>query len=539
MRRNLAQWVGCASCVVLAFTAGCGESSDDTASGGASGNGTGPSGGAANHGGTSSVNGGVAGQTSTASGGKSSGGTDGTGNGGNSSAGGNGGSSNSAGSGAEAGEGLGGGTVVGPEGGAGGSTIEGGAGGTVGSGGTAGMSNTVHGKVVDIFGHGVANAPVTIGSTVVATDANGAFTIEDVSAEYDVSAIVSPPIYGGMGVYTWIYQGLTRRDPTLQVLRGVATQNTTIHATISGGSFNDDEKTVLGFGTPDGSGSFEQDYAEVQHLSGFGGWYGPTQTSGHFHALRWKFSDSLPAVYEAYATGLVALSAAGTDQTDLPIDLSPSTVNVATISGSVTSPTTTDRSNYVSVAFTDKATIPLVDGDDGPNTFSYTVPQLTGSKISVAAVAGTYYSYPYALAHKDVDPGTANISLSIPTPPTLVAPVAGVADVTSDTPFVWIGDAKVFLFHVDSPQAYNEGVYIVTSKKQVQIPNLNGSFPLRGNAEPYVWTVEVHNNLQSVDEATAATGFLDSYRYDFEEPEGTRRGDGSFAISTARDLTTH
>ncbi len=405
------------------------------------------------------------------------------------------------------------------------------------AGGAGPGSTTVRGTVVDLFGHKIGNVPVTIGDETVATDAQGAFEFADVPTEYDVSVIVSP-LEGGnfQANYTWLYQGLTRRNPTLQVRRATADQTGQVHLTLTSGTFATTEQTDVAFGSVDGS-STNDDVGEESTFSF--GWTGPATTSGTAHALRWDVtSGGLPTGYQAYKSQPISLNGdSGT--TELPIALPDNTVQSGAIAGTVTGTSTANRQNFVFVRFSSNAQIELVQDTAATSTFSYTVPTLTNSLITVAAASGYTYASnaPFSLAHKDVASGTTGIALALPDPAVPVAPVAGLNGVTTATQFQWTSTAKVFLFSAYS-SATGTGIYIVTNKKQIKIPDLNGSFPLR-SATAHVWRVETHGNLQSLDEATGPQGFQDSFAFYGDKPDGSsHRGDGTLAISAPRGFTT-
>lgn len=417
----------------------------------------------------------------------------------------------------------------------------GGAGGTespgdAGAGGTGLDSPTVNGWVIDLMGHRVPNIPVTIGNTTVLTDTQGRFSIQDVPAEYDVQLIVEPRIGGRLGNYGWVYQGLTRRDPTLQVYRGLAEQNATAHITSTNGTFGDPSTiTTLAFGGPDGNSEAKVSAADLTQVSVLT-WYGPNTTVGRAHALRWTIdANDLPTAYQTYVEQMFAATSGET--AEIPITFPATLLTSAAISGTVTSPTTNSRLNLVFLRFTSNAAISLVEDWTSSNAFSYVAPSLSNSVITLAAVEGDRFRIgPYAMVHKDVVPGTSNIALTIPSPPVLLSPAPGVTGVSANQDFQWEGASKVFLFRVHDDQFY-KGIYVFTARKKLQLPVFgNRAFFLNANARHF-WNVEIHGDWQSVDSAAGPDGFQDSFGFD-DSPVGSRRGDGTYTQAGSRSFTT-
>ncbi len=71
-------------------------------------------------------------------------------------------------------------------------------------------SITVTGKVITVIKLPISNSPVVItGRPATTTDANGSFTVTDVTVPYDVTVVMSDLKVG------ITYRGLSRSDPTL------------------------------------------------------------------------------------------------------------------------------------------------------------------------------------------------------------------------------------------------------------------------------------------------------------------------------------
>ena len=285
---------------------------------------------------------------------------------------------------------------------------------------------TVQGRIIDYWRHVVPNVPVTIGATTVNTDTNGQFTITGVTPPYDVAFTVTiannfPTSYG------WLYRGLTRVDPTLEVWDGLPNRSANEFniqvAGIDFANYPSNQLTIIAHGGTDGA--FSSDVTNANSLKS-ADWYGPMSTNMTGHALTWlRDSDSfsaLPTSYLSYDTQTVSLTHNGNSV--VSYDLNNRTVASGTISGTVTpSSLGGTRHNGLYVRFPTNDSIQLVRDTSQPTSFSYLVPSVTGGTITLAAEEGDWGIPPYAVAHRDdLSAGQTGIALAIPTWSTLVAP---------------------------------------------------------------------------------------------------------------------
>ena len=453
-----------------------------------------------------------------------------SGSGGSSESGTGGGESGTSGSAGSAESGTGGG-----ESGSGGS-------GDSGTGGSAGTPATpaVHGKVIDYYRNPIKDVAVKIGDATATTNAEGEFTIDDVAATYDVAITVTALRYGNQEIAGWLYMGLTRRDPTLQVYRGHPLTDGDVLITTNPDTLfplPSYDTVALSFASPWGEYNTEPTSPAIQ---GSMGWEGPNNVSGTVHALRWSDATTVPHVPVAYhAHAERALSLDEDTQSSLTLDMagSGSPMPSAMVAGTITAPSSGERINSVFLRYNDNAAIQLVDERNAPNTFSYLVPSsIANTTISVAASMNNYAFPPFAVAYKEgVTPGTNGIALAVPSPATSLAPGSGTTNVDGSTMFTWQGSDQVYLFHAES-DTNAESYYVVTSAKQARIPAPPvTNLALRAGA-PYYWDVSTHITHATVDAATGPEGFLDSYCTG--EIGGPTRGTGSHTISASFGFTT-
>jgi hypothetical protein len=483
-------------------------------------------------------------------GGGSTGGTGGSTAGGRMGSGGTGGTSGKTGaSGGSAGRGAGGAAAgsghsaggagaVGGDGTAG-SGVLGGSGGGAGTGTTAGP---VHGTIVDFWHNPLPNLEVAIGAATAMTGNDGSFDFDDVPATYDVSFIITLP--NPYWLYGWVYQGLTRRDPTLQVMQGLEAQEATfIVSQKNGGTdFADDQRWFVAFGSQHGAQVFGADALGVQVDPD---WQGPMSNDWTLHSLFFKTNDVVATEYTAYETQeFTGVSPADADRA-VTVNLTPqSNIDTDTVSGSVTDANGASmRTNYAFVRFSSGAAIPVVDGSDSASTtFSYLVPDLANGSISVAsAVSNPDYSY--AIAHSDKHAlGDTGIDLQIPKPASALKPSNDATGVDDDTTFTFAPgdpDNSGYLIQIED-QITNHNVIIVTAKHQFslgELPIVGGKGAvLKGN--PQMWHVQTHGKFASVDEMAGPAGFLDDFWLSNSRPFGPARQDGVFTDTTHAYFTT-
>ncbi|HEX6272101.1 MAG TPA: carboxypeptidase-like regulatory domain-containing protein, partial [Polyangiaceae bacterium] len=405
-----------------------------------------------------------------------------------------------------------------------------------GEGGRGPDDTSVTGRVVDFWLQPLANVPVTIGTQTVATDAQGRFSIAGVAPEYDASLFLTWP--GGQpGRYAWRFEGLTRRDPTLQVYKGRENRYADIVLEPQGATLDATRVLSVGLGGPNGASRFE-DVGESGRTTSVT-WYGPPTTQANLHALVWAFDDNeLPTAYHSYETTTASFDSTSSADTTVALNLADEDILSGTIGGTVTSPSSSsDRTNYAFVRFADHASIRLLIDYAGPDAFSYLFPQVPDSDYTIAASYGNSTFGAYGIAHRDVFLlGQTGHVITIPAAATQVVPVSGISNVNANTQFSWSGVTGPCVFHAEDLDFY-EGIFVVTTRRNITFPTF-GNFVPRAGAS-YNWRVETHGSATSVDELAGSFGYLDSFSRMDDYEEGPRMVyDGSYTISTGRRFTT-
>jgi len=401
---------------------------------------------------------------------------------------------------------------------------------------------TVTGKVIDYFGKPVGGAVVTVDGTSVASAGDGTFTLTNAGATYDVGLTLTVPRYGGTEVSGWLYVGLTRRDPTLQVYRGLPLDYGYVDQTITNVSFPlaNGERIDAAFAGSYGTyGDFTSSITTASQ-SYTTDWQGPAMVPGTVHALRWldaTAAPNLPTSYLAVTSSPLTLDDSSTVSLSLDL-MSAGPLSAATVSGTVSAGGPPDRVNRVFVRFNDDAAIRVVDDGSATNAFSYLVPTIANSSVTVVAIAETSGFAPLAVAYADgIAPGTSGIALTLPTPAAPVLPSASATNVTASTDFSWTGPNQVYIFHATSLDYY-EDFYVVTARQTARLP----APPLTALVlEPspyntYEWSVAAHGGITTVDQAAGPEGHLGPY--DSERISGPRHGNGTYSDSQHRTFTT-
>jgi hypothetical protein len=433
---------------------------------------------------------------------------------------------------------------------AGGNNTGGSAAGGVDAGGSGGAPPTptagpVHGTLIDFWGRTLSNITLQIGGTITSTDRDGKFTFAvDVPAEYDVSLKLERE--AGGKVYGWVYQGLTRRDPTLQVYQARDDRDTDGYVTITSEDAVGTNDTISGaWGTADGSYE-KRDLDTSQNGNYFNPkWQGAATNMGTAHALLWSknAANGLPSAYKSYEAKLIALEAS-TDAS-MSFALEAATIPSGNVTGTVSPVGAGDRVNGVFVRFKSGASFTLVSQTPDTDAFSYVVPQLTDASISVTANE-TDSNDAFSVVHKDgLSPGDATGELVIPAPAAIMGPTGTAAESVDDaTPFTFRGSADspgAYVVHVEADDYY-QSLYIVTQKTTFTLPKvLNGTYSLT-SGRLYRWQVETHGSFKTVDEMARAGGFLDSYsgptNYSAPgKPMGTKQESGSYTCTAPAYFT--
>jgi hypothetical protein len=394
----------------------------------------------------------------------------------------------------------------------------------------------VVGRVVDFWGHELGGVSVQIGDLAAMTDAQGVFRFEQVAVEYDVSIVMQLGEAGPMHAY--VYQGVRRRNPTLQVFRGLSDRTAKLETPLSQSAQLIVDGRVLGVAMAGSDGAFDRQYASPGGASLNVSWVGPLTTMVSAHGLVWKnqATTGAPEGYFAHASMSLDLVAGNATPQLFDFTFLAETMVTNTVSGTVLGANSGQRSNTLSLRFASGATLRLSRDMAPGDAFSYLVPVLPDATLAVAAVEGcTSSALPCAIAHQEVAAGGAAISLRIPTPlEGLQLDPPGLVDAHTKFSVASAARATVSVF---TNTAGNDRLFVITDRSTFSIPSFNAVYALSKGAV-YSWVVTTHGDAQSVDQMTDTFGFIDGYGFSPAglEPAGPAHSAGQYTSSARMNI---
>jgi hypothetical protein len=306
--------------------------------------------------------------------------------------------------------------------------------------------------------------------------------------------------------------------------------------------FGTDSRWLLALGSEGGSWAEDQSSYDSRDIWGY--WVGPPTIAWGVHGLLFRRStDGVPLGYDAYDSFTTTVT--DQDVRDVTFDFTAATLDTGTVSGDITSTASAVRNDILFLRFASGAAMPVASIYDVQGAYSYLLPTLPESSVTIAASYGPVDG-PYAIAYRDgAVPGDTGIDFEIPpVAATVVSPNDGATNVTGATTFFFNKqdpDVGAFLVVIGGRSSNDgTGLYIVTSKSQFklsEVPVVAGAFSLTNNSE-YAWWVESHGRPASVDAMAGPDGGLDSFGLHYTEPAGPSRGEGTYTSSITRTLTT-
>jgi len=330
---------------------------------------------------------------------------------------------------------------------------------------------TVTGRVLQLNGSDVAFLPVAIlGQGAALTDANGNFTIPNVTTPYDI--VVA--LHQGDETSAMVHHGLTRPDPRLVGFpaRGFSAE---LSGTVSGGSgfpLPADEQTRLGiftdltdFGSAPVVDPTTGAYAETV------GWgYRPT-TNAHFVGLEYRLNGSGQVTsFTGAATGSFTLTDGGA--VALPITLGP--VATTTISGTYSLPddyTFLAKASATESGIFDALGVETDSVDTG--TFSFAAPVIAGQSNLVLVAGGSANGGTMQMIRRNIPAGATGVAIEVPRAADMIFPFDGATGVDHDTTFLTTDFPEgVFMFQWFG-RAGDPSFTLVSAEPVARIPDLS------------------------------------------------------------------
>lgn len=379
--------------------------------------------------------------------------------------------------------------------------------------------------------------PVHIGERRTTTDARGEFTLEGIPERYDVSLAVR--ILGDVTeVYAWHYVGLTRRDPTLQVYKGLPQHTTPFNLEFTGFDPDARWRGEVGLGGQHG----QRAYPIGENIETVAGWRGPGEQTSPLRVLLWDTTAEAPrtpAEYLFTAASTLTLRDAQPSVATIALPPQPTPlpnfeVGFTTIAAPNTSHLATSYVRFVDGPSIQVAQVPRLS--DSTEPFIVKVPQLPDASVTLAALSGNgANSTSFVITYAPELTAPEMASLTFPSVAALGVPADAAVDVTLSTPFTWDDTAETYIVVFEDLAVY-QTVFVVTAEPTTTVPDLEHLGIYYPHGGPYRWTVESHGVAKDLDELSA-TGYLDPFSGDFLYPIGPRAGQGCFWRTVARTFT--
>lgn len=352
---------------------------------------------------------------------------------------------------------------------------------------------------------------VRSGTSTAVTGLDGSFELDGIGASYDV--MVAVPV--GESVDKFIFEGLSRRDPTLSVEQLSPDRSNAVVGWLKGvplptpsnsaGSVSLSTATArFGQGISAGNaGTFSFD-------DGF--WNGDSSSNATLRALLWNTDSSgAPTSFLGYgATLLVVTLDAGSCQNgcSAPLPWSP-TVTLAPVAArdcTVTANSVTGMSDavyLVQLNFAGEASWPLF-GSNGPASLptSIPVPEIPGAsatvQVSVSDPEPEHRSFSTRVQALPASGGPVFVELPDRVTPLTPAPYSSSA---LDTEFSWT-KSDLGLYELSLTVFDRNGVAsvvsIVTARSALHLPD--GALTSENAKRPVLWQVEAFGPATSVDD---------------------------------------
>jgi len=362
-------------------------------------------------------------------------------------------------------------------------------------------TSTVSGKVLNRIGQPVSGATVSIpGKATVTTDANGAFTVQGVTAPYDVLVVET--------TYKVItaYKGLTRADPTLLSLGALtgAAYAAHIAGTVQGGGVGTYPQPA-GHHTPVALASPQASVAALTEGSGaftlIPQWYGQTSTQGSLHAFQIRESvPGTPVEYRGYGKLDLVVSNGGSYGAQ-NVALSP--VSAATLSGSVTVPAGyTLGGKSALIYFNPSTQITLAYANTPATSFNFLVPVIPNTGLLLQAYANKL-GVSTTLAFKgSLSPNASGVNLTIRSGVEASLPADGATGVSYSTPFSWSAFTEGVHILVFLPGTPDKPLfYVFTAGTSTTIPDGRSFGISLPSGTTYYWNVHGYAPFATIDAA--------------------------------------
>ena len=391
---------------------------------------------------------------------------------------------------------------------------------------------TVNGFVKDANAEPVAGVTVIIkGKAPTTTDANGGFSISDVTKPYEIRVLMSTQ------QVAIIYQGLTRSDPSLLYFGDVAPWKSATITGIVPPAVGKITEVFFISGT-------KVFYTIADEATGsytiYADWRGSENSfTGKLQVLRWtQNSSGMPVQYDAYGyEDNLTISAGGTFNNHNFTAGSLTDPAEQNISGTIVRPSSSYELfgknlylNFGSIAVN-------LGGESGvslTDNFSYVVPSLAGATFGVD-VWGVLFTTPNsrytAYWKRGIAGGSSVTTINLSSSPQLNLPAHNGSGIDTTTQFLWTkGTGGGISYVIIEPTVSGMGptFYIFTGENTTSIPNLAPQGLGLPSNVAYTWGVAQYFPISSINDAASTSLIQLAYR----QTEGGMADSGEFTFTT-------
>lgn len=389
--------------------------------------------------------------------------------------------------------------------------------------------STVAGKILS-ESENVAGVKIVIGDKTATTDANGAFSIDDVTFPYTLHAIVPTELtFAGRGPIVYGFAELSTPNPVVEVSAKVThseadfdgkvavqdpsalTQKSRFRLLAMGG------ETVSGSGS---SGPAQQaGNGPIPYAATLRWPLAQGTKSGSLVAVVYTFADGyddytkpgIPTSY-AYASSTKVFATNGKTYTD-PVFPALVAVGSKTVAGTIEAPAGyTVKTHYLELASAaDEKNMFSFLENKADTSFSYAVPDVSILNAVHITVRATTANGDSSTVGSVVTPGTSGIALVLTKAPEAIAPAANAAGVKTGDVLSWSSESDDCLYRASFSSA-NDGTTmfsLTTTSTQIAIPDLAAYGAGLAVSAPYSWNVTCTHQGKSnpsIDDAVKLGG---------------------------------
>jgi hypothetical protein len=347
----------------------------------------------------------------------------------------------------------------------------------------------------------------------VKTDAEGKFSVHNVSAPYDVW--VSPSV-GGIP-YVTIYKNASSRELYLNFFPG------------NGGSFHDNYSTIIttlpGLKSNQRAiSAFIPDNGEYVYCPS--SW----NTGSAFTEVRWQGSPNISGKliimyvtyqndqtiisYDRYYERNISLTSLNHYNDTIPSGYPYINPVESHVSGIINNSLNNWVKSNISISFPNNLLSIYLEGITHSNSFDYIIPESLPVNFTLKVSGEDNISFPITKRSQIMLPGTTNNIISLFTPPAILTPQENDSVSFYGSPFNWNqsdGDG-IYMLEVHGTTSGTAPIRIYTTSIEAIIPDLSSlGYTYLGNGTNYRFAVWKYYSFSGMDDFLTRQSQIDKY----------------------------